>query len=225
MSGARIELRAGDGGCIGGWLARPQGTPRGALVIVQEIFGVNAHIRQVCEDYAQAGYLALAPAVFDRLEAGVELDYDTAGFERGRALVAELGFDRPMRDVRAAADWLAAELGSERVGVIGYCWGGAVAFLTATRLGLPAVSYYGRLVVDFLHERPQAPLQFHFGERDPLIPAEWVDRIAAALPQLPLYRYPAGHGFNRLGHADGDANCAALARQRALDFLDQAWAR
>lgn len=225
MTGAAIELCAGDSASIGGWLARPAGTPRGALVIVQEIFGVNAHIRQVCADYAQAGYLALAPAVFDRIEPDVQLDYDPAGFERGRALVGELGFDRPLRDVRAAADRLVAELRSERVAVIGYCWGGAVAYLAATRLGLPAVSYYGRLVVDYLHERPQAPLQFHFGERDPLIPAEWVERIAEALPQVPLYRYPAGHGFNRLGHPDGDVDCASLARQRALDFLDRAWAR
>ena len=223
MSGERIELQAIDGGRIGAWLARPTATPRGALVIAQEIFGVNAHIRSVCEDFAARGYLALAPAFFDRLESGLELDYDEAGTTRGRACVAELGMDRPLRDVRAAADWLSAELGQPKVGVIGYCWGGAVAFLAATRLGLPAASYYGRLIVDYLHERPQAPLLCHFGERDPLIPAEWVTRIEAALPQVPVHRYPDGHGFNRLGHPDGDPACAELARRRSLDGLEQAW--
>ena len=145
---------------------------------------------------------------------------DDCGTARGRDLVSRLGFDAPMRDVRAAANALLA-MGCQSVGVIGYCWGGAIAFLAATRLGLPAVSYYGRLVPQFLHERPQAPILFHFGERDELIPNAWVNNIAHQLPAAPLFRYAAGHAFNRLGDPHGDPVSAALAQQRTLAFFEQ----
>ena len=125
-----------------------------------------------------------------------------------------------VRQSLAALDWLLAQ-GCTAVGVIGYCWGGVIAYLAATRLGLPAVSYYGRLVPQFLHERPQAPLLFHFGERDALIPNESVAAIARQLPATPLYRYPAGHAFNRLGDPHGDRACAALAKERTLAFLHE----
>lgn len=216
----RVELRALDGGRIGGLLARPAGTPVGCIVLVQEIFGVNAHIRAVAEGFAADGWLTLAPAFFDRIEAGVELDYGPEGFARGRAIVGELGFDAPLRDVHAAAARLRAELpATAPLGVVGYCWGGTVAYLAATRLGLPAVGYYGARTPLYLHERPQAPLLLHFGERDASIPSESVAQIRAALPAVPCHLYPAGHGFNRLGHPDGDASCAALARYRTLAFL------
>jgi len=218
MAMPHIQLSADDGACIRAWHAVPA-LPNGlGLVVIQEVFGVTAHIRAVADGYAAEGFQVLAPQVFDRIEPGVELDCDEAGMARGRALVAELGFDAPMRDVRAAADWLLAQ-GCRAVGVVGYCWGGTVAYLAATRLGLPAVSYYGRLVPQFLHERPQAPLLFHFGERDALIPNEVVDRIAARLPDVPLHRYPAGHAFNRLGDPHGDPASAALARERTLAFF------
>lgn len=212
------EITADDGARIHAHLARPGHANGHGLVVIQEVFGVTAHIRAVADDYATHGYTVLAPRVFDRIEAGVELACDDAGMARGRELVAQLGFDAPLRDVRAAADWLLAH-GCTAVAVIGYCWGGAIAYLSATRLGLPAVSYYGRLVPQFLHERPQAPLLFHFGERDALIPNAAVDAIARRLPQVPLHRYPAGHAFNRLGDPHGDPACAALAKERTLAFL------
>lgn len=216
----RVDLSALDGGRIGGVLARPAGTPVGGIVLVQEIFGVNPHIRAVAEGFATDGWLTLAPAFFDRVEADVELAYDAEGYARGRALVGELGFDAPLRDVHAAVARLRAELpATAPLGVVGYCWGGTLAFLAATRLGLPAVGYYGARTPQFLHERPQAPLLLHFGESDASIPAEAVARIRSALPGVPCHLYPAGHGFNRLGHADGDPVCAALARHRTLDFL------
>jgi carboxymethylenebutenolidase len=213
-----VELTAIDGAQIQADLALPAHASGVGLVVIQEVFGVTAHIRAVAADYATHGFTVLAPRVFDRIEAGVELACDDAGMARGRELVAQLGFDAPMRDVRAAADWLLAH-DCWSVAVVGYCWGGVVAFLAATRLGLPAVSYYGRLVPQFLHERPQAPLLFHFGERDALIPNVVVDAIAERLPQVPLYRYPAGHAFNRLGDPHGDAACAMLAQERTLAFL------
>ncbi len=215
-----IELTAMDGARIHAHLAAPE-QPNGlGLIVIQEIFGVSAHIRAVADDYANHGYTVLAPCLFDRIETGVELACDDAGMARGRELVGLLDFDAPLRDVRAAADWLLAQSRSA-VGIVGYCWGGAIAFLAATRLGLPAVSYYGRLVPQFLHERPQAPLMFHFGERDALIPNAAVDAIARQLPAAPLHRYPAGHAFNRLGDPHGDAACAARAKERTLAFLQE----
>ncbi len=213
-----IELAAMDGARIHAYLAQPEHTNSIGLIVIQEVFGVTAHIRAVADDYANHGYTVLAPCLFDRIETGVELACDDAGMARGRELVGQLGFDAPLRDVRAAADLLLAQ-GCKAVGVVGYCWGGVVAFLAATRLGLPVVSYYGRLVPQFLHERPQAPLLFHFGERDALIPNAAVDAIARQLPAAPLYLYPAGHAFNRLGDPHGDPACAALAKERTLAFL------
>jgi carboxymethylenebutenolidase len=215
-----IELIAVDGAQIHAHLALPE-RPNGlGLIVIQEVFGVTAHIRAVADGYARDGFVVLAPQLFDRIEPGIELECDDAGMARGRELVGQLGFDAPLRDVRAAADWLLARR-CAAVGAVGYCWGGVVAFLAATRLGLPAVSYYGRLLPQFLHERPQSPLMFHFGERDALITNAMVDQVAARLPTIPLFRYPAGHAFNRLGDPHGDPACAALAKERTLDFFEQ----
>ncbi|MGE4069613.1 MAG: dienelactone hydrolase family protein [Lysobacterales bacterium] len=216
----RIVLSAIDGASISAYRYRPESANGAGLIVVQEIFGVTAHIRAVAADYADRGYQVLAPQLFDRLQIDVALDCDDQGMARGRDLVGRLGFDGPMRDLRAAADHLHAS-GCRAVGVVGYCWGGAVAFLAATRLGLPAVSYYGRLVPQFLHERPQAPLMFHFGDQDALIPPDQVEGVAAALPQAPLYRYAAGHAFNRLGDDHGEPHSANLALQRSLGFFER----
>ncbi len=210
-----MQLSARDGGSVGAY-ARGDGDI--GIVVVQEIFGVTAHIRSVVDDYAARGFMAIAPQFFDRIQPGIELATEAAGIARGRELIAQLGLDAPLRDVEAAAQWLRAR-GARRIAAIGYCWGGSVAFLAATRLGLVAVSYYGRMVSQFLHEVPQAPLLFHFGERDETIPPEAVDAIAARYPDLPLHRYPAGHAFNRLGDPHGEPESAALALQRTLEFV------
>jgi carboxymethylenebutenolidase len=214
-----ITLEGLDGASISAYSRSASTASRRGLIVVQEIFGVTAHIRAVVDDYAARGFHALAPRFFDRLEEGVELGCNERGMVRGRDLVGRLGMDAPLRDVRAAADHLLAQ-GCTTVGVVGYCWGGVVAFLSATRLGLPASSYYGRLVNQFLHERPQAALLFHYGERDDLIPAAAIDAVAARYPGVPLHRYPAGHAFNRLGDPHGDPACAALALERTLAFFD-----
>jgi carboxymethylenebutenolidase len=212
------ELESGDGHRYAAWVAQAVGVPRGALVVVQEIFGVNAHIRGVAERYAAEGYLAIAPCVFDRLERGVELGYDEAGVARGRELVAALGFDPALRDIAAAASW-AAQAGP--VCVLGYCWGGTVALLACTRLKLAAVSYYGGRSVPFLHERPGAPLLMHFGERDPIIPPAHLALTRAALPQAEIHVWPAGHGFNCEERADYDPACALQAQAVTLAFLQR----
>ena len=211
-------------GSIDGWRADPVSAPRGGLVVVQEIFGVNAHMRAVADRYAAEGYVALAPSFFDPVERGVELDYDQDGFARGRALVAELGFERAVAIVDAAARLLQGE--GLRVAVVGFCWGGTVALLANTRLGLPAISYYGARNVQFLDEPLRAPMQFHFGGRDASIPAEDIARHREAWPQAGVYVYPAaGHAFNR----DVDIHAfepesARLAHERMLAFLDTALA-
>lgn len=203
-------------GRIGAWRADPADAPRGALVIVQEIFGVNAHIRSVAEGFAIDGYVALAPAYFDVIEPRVELGYDDSGFALGRDLITRLGLEAAVDITAGAADAVA---GAGKVGCVGYCWGGTVALLAAMRLGLPSVSYYGARNAPFLTETPLAPLMFHFGECDASIPPKMVQQHRDLLPQMEVFSYPAGHGFNCDLRADYDPSCARLARERTLDFF------
>jgi len=205
--------------CIGAWLAKPAGASRGGIVVVQEIFGVNAHVRSVADGFAALGYTAIAPAFFDHVETGVELGYGDDGFKRGRALVGQISFDRAIEDVASAAESIKA---AGRIGVVGYCWGGTVALLAATRLALPAVSYYGARNVAFLDEKPRAPVQFHFGENDASIPSEAVQRHREAYPDMEIFTYRAGHAFNRdvdPGHYDESS--ARLALDRTLAFFSE----
>ena len=216
-----VTLEAIDGAKIRAFVARPEGPPRGCIVVVQEIFGVNDHIRWVAAaQYAAAGYLAVAPAFFDRVDAGqgAELGYTPDGLAAGRSRVEALGLDAPLRDIRAAQQQVAMGLPT---GVVGYCWGGSVAYLSATRLGLPAVGYYGGRTAPYLHERAQSPLMLHFGETDALIPMETVRRISRAQPDVACHVYPAGHGFNRHGHPDWHEDSAQTALARTLAFFAQ----
>lgn len=209
-------------GPVRAWQALPDATPRAGLVVIQEIFGANAHIRHVAGHYAAAGYAVLAPAFFDPFAPGLELDYDAAGTARGKALVDELGVDRAVDIVDAAARALA---GYGKVGTVGYCWGGTVAMLAALRLGLPSVSYYGARNVPFVHETPKAPVMFHFGEKDASIPPATVEKHRQALPQMDVFTYPADHAFNRDGGHSYHEPSATLALQRTLDFFQKHLAR
>lgn len=204
-------------GPIRGWRADPTGPSRGAVVVIQEIFGVNAHIRGVADRFAAAGFEAIAPSLFDPVEPGVALDYDETGIAKGRELVAELGFERATFLVGAAAKVFQKE--GLRTGAVGFCWGGSIAFLANTRLGLPAVSYYGARTVPFLDQPLRASMLFHFGERDGSIPPEAVAAHRQKHPGARIHLYPAGHGFNCDQRADFDADSAALAWQRTTDFL------
>jgi carboxymethylenebutenolidase len=207
-------------GPISAWRADPPATSRGQLVVVQEIFGVNSHIRGVVDKFAGHGFTAIAPAMFDHIEHHVELGYDEAGVARGRQMVEQLGFDRAVEDVRAAQRMLQPD---GNVGVVGYCWGGTVAFLSWARLRLPAVSYYGARTLPFLaHERSTAPLMLHFGEQDTMIPPEVVAAHREALPDAKIHLWPAGHGFNCDQRADYNATVAAQALQRTLAFFELA---
>jgi len=213
----RINLNTGGMQCIGAYLAAPAGVSKGGIVVVQEIFGVNAHIRSVVDGFAAHGYTAIAPAFFDHVESDVELRYDPADYERGKKLVNEVGIERALGDVASAAESIRS---AGKVGVVGYCWGGTIAFLAATRLGLPAVSYYGARNVGFLQEKPRAPVQFHFGEKDASIPPEAIARHRAELPDAEIYTYPAGHAFMRdVDPKHYDAASAQLALARTLQFF------
>lgn len=215
--GKRITLNTSGTQCIGAYVAKPSGKPSGGIVVVQEIFGVNAHIRSVADRFAASGYTAIAPAFFDHVETDVELGYDDAGFKRGQALVSQISFDRAIEDVGSAAEAIAS---AGKIGVVGYCWGGTVALLSAIRLGLPSVSYYGARNVKFLGEKLQAPVQFHFGENDSSIPPEAIQKHRDALPQMDVYTYPTGHAFNRdVDPSHYDAASAKLALDRTLAFF------
>jgi carboxymethylenebutenolidase len=216
--GQSINIPTRGTQCIGGYLARAEGKPKGGVVVIQEIYGVTRHIRDMADRFAAAGYTAIAPAFFDHLESGVELPYDQAGTARGKALVDELGLERAVEDVASAAEAIAS---AGRIGAVGYCWGGTVALLAAMRLGLPSVSYYGARNVPFLGEKPKAPVMFHFGENDASIPPEAVARHRERLPQMALHTYPAGHAFNRDGDPHYHEASARLAWQRTLAFLDR----
>ena len=215
--GQHINIPTSGTQCIGAYLARPQGQPKGGIVVIQEIFGVNAHMRSVADRFAEYGYTAIAPAFFDHMETGVELDYDEAGFAKGRQLVGELGLERALEDVASAAEAIAS---SGRIGTVGYCWGGTVALLAALRLGLPSVSYYGARNVPFLHEKPKAPVMFHFGEKDQHITPAMVAQHRELLPQMETFTYPADHAFNRDVGASYHEPSAQLALERTLAFLD-----
>ena len=215
--GQSINLNTSGMHCIGAYLAKPGGAPKGGIVVVQEIFGVNAHVRSVADCFAASGYVAIAPAFFDHVESGVELGYGEEGFRRGRALVGEVGFERALEDVASAAESIKS---AGNIGVVGYCWGGTVALLSAIRLGLPAVSYYGARNSAFLGEQPRAPVQFHFGDRDASIPPEAVQQHREAYPEMDIYTYPAGHAFNReVDPSHYDEASAALALDRTLAFF------
>lgn len=216
--GQHINIPTSRTQCIGGYLAEPVGTPKGGIVVIQEIFGVTQHMRNVADRFAAAGYTAIAPAFFDHLEAWLELDYDDVGTARGRALVAELGLDRPLEDVASAARAIAS---AGRIGTVGFCWGGTVALLAALQLGLPSVSYYGARNLSLLGRQPKAPLMFHFGDNDASIPPEAVQRHREALPEAEIFTYAgAGHAFNRDGDPHYHETSARLAWQRTLGFFD-----
>lgn len=216
--GKWIELTAADGVTFKAYRADPAGKVRGGLVVVQEIFGVNSHIRDVCDGYAADGYLAVAPAIFDRVERDVELGYTAEDVQRGMELRTRSKVDPVLADL-AAARAVAAAAG--RVGVIGYCWGGYLAYLCAARLpGFScAIAYYGGGMQEAASEKPKVPVLGHFGERDKHIPVEGIRKLAAAHPALDAHFYDADHGFNCDQRGSHDPTAAKQARERTLAFL------
>lgn len=215
--GETLKLAAADGHELDAYVARPAHRVKGGLVVCQEIFGVNHHIRAVADGYAGDGYLAIAPALFDRVRPGIELGYDEAGVAEGRDIRTALSWDKAVVDVAAAVE-AAREAG--KVGVIGYCWGGSLAWLAACRLQIAAaVGYYGGQIHEHRQERPACPVLLHFGERDAMIPAAHVADISELHPEVEVHAYPAGHGFNCDARAAFDKQSAHVARGRSLRFL------
>ena len=213
--GHQIELTASDGHRLSAYLAEPAGKPRGGIVVVQEIFGVTRHIRDVADQYAASGYLAVAPALFDRAEREVDVPY--ADVQRAFGYMKAMNLDNVLLDVQAAVERVHS---AGKVGVVGYCWGGMVAYLAAARLKIDAaVAYYGGGTNQHLGELPRVPVMFHFGERDTHIPLSTVNEIKAAFPQGIYHLYPAEHGFNCTHRASFEPASAKLAYERSVEFF------
>lgn len=217
--GEMMQLSAADGFEFDAYLAEPDGEAKGQVVVIQEIFGVNPHIREVCDDYAAEGYRAIAPAIFDRAEKGVELGYDDAGMTKGVQLARqELDIKNAMLDVQATIDFM-AEQGS--VAMVGYCFGGLVCWLSAANLnGLSCVSgYYGGGIAGLNELQPKVPTMLHFGDQDAHIPVSDVEKIRDAHPDVTVHLYEADHGFN-CDHRDSYNEAAAkLAKARTLEHF------
>jgi carboxymethylenebutenolidase len=213
--GKTVELTASDGHHPSAYLAEPNGKPRGAIVVVQEIFGVTHHMRAVVDQYAAAGFTSIAPALFDRVEPNVDVPYTNS--VHAFAYVQKLTDDQVLRDLQAAIDAVAS---AGKVGMVGYCWGGAMTYLAAARLKLAAaIAYYGGGIQAYLDEKPRCPVMFHYGELDTHIPLATVELVKEAVPEGHFFLYPAGHGFNCADRASFDGTCAKLALDRSLEFL------
>ncbi|HTW37884.1 MAG TPA: dienelactone hydrolase family protein [Steroidobacteraceae bacterium] len=207
-----------DGHELRAWLAAPPGKPRGAVVVVQEIFGVNSHIRSVTDGYASEGYVAIAPSLFDRIRKGIELGYTQADVQEGFGYVQQLKPEQTLADLATA---LAVVKHAGRAGMVGYCWGGRMTYVAACELPLAcAVSYYGGGIVQCLDKKPKCPVMYHFGELDSHIPLTDVEKIKAANPEGIFHVYAgAGHGFNCDQRSSYHPQAAALARERSLAFF------
>jgi carboxymethylenebutenolidase len=218
--GETVKIRSVDGHELDAYVAKPAGEPIAGLVVIQEIFGVNRHIRSIADGYAKDGFLAVAPALFDRVERGVELSYEGDDAKKAMALLQKTDVDKALADVDAALAYAAKETG-KKVAVIGYCFGGLLAWLSATRLHpTAAVGYYAGRIGNYAAETPKVPVQLHFGKLDTHIPAEQVEAVHAAHPEVEIHWYEgAGHGFNCDMRASYNPQAAALARGRALEFL------
>lgn len=218
-----MRLTTSDGHGLDAYEVHPEGAAA-AIVVVQEIFGVNGHIRSVVDRYAALGYRAVAPALFDRVEAGVELDYTAEGVALGRKMAMEVRWEPAMRDIAAAVDAV-ADTGP--VAIVGYCFGGSLAWLAANELPVAAaVGYYGGQVVDFIERTPNVPTMLHFGALDQGIPLAGVERVAAAHPTVAVHVYDhADHGFNCDARASHHPLSATIALGRTVEFLLDAGVR
>jgi len=213
--GQTVELTAADGHRLSGYLAEPPAPPRGGIVVIQEIFGVTRHIRAVTDQYAAAGFRAIAPALFDRVERNVDVPY--TDMAKGFGYMQKMQNDLVLQDLAAAVERVSS---AGKVGIVGYCWGGTMAYLAAARLKVAAaVAYYGGGIHNLAAEKPRVPVMLHFGEKDTHIPLSAVEQIKRAYPDGIYYLYPADHGFNCTDRASFDPPSAKLALERSVEFL------
>jgi len=214
--GQMIELAAADGHRFAAYRAGPENA-RAGLLVIQEIFGVNRHMRQVADRFASAGYAVISPALFDRAAPGVELGYQPEDAQTGVALRAKIALEDTLKDITAAAK----ALNTAKTGIVGYCWGGSLAWIGATQTSLfdAASGWYGAMIVKTKNARPRCPVQLHFGENDQSIPLTDVAAIREAQPEVAVYTYPAGHGFGCEERASYNAAATTLAEERTLRFF------
>ncbi|VIO81571.1 dienelactone hydrolase family protein [Bradyrhizobium ivorense] len=217
--GQDLKLKASDGFELGAYRADPAGAPKGAIVVIQEIFGVNHHIRSVCDRLAEEGYVAIAPSIFDRIEPNFQSGYSPDEVANARKFVANPDYPAMLRDAQSAID---AVKSVGPVGIIGFCLGGSIAYAAATKLtGLSAaVGYYGGAIVRFADDKPAVPTQLHFGEKDAGIPLSDVETIKSKRPEVEVFIYPgAQHGFHCDERASYDKTSADIAWPRSLEFF------
>ena len=217
--GEFVQLHAADGQELSAYVSKPAGEPIAGLVVIQEIFGVNAHIRNVTDSYAKDGFLAIAPAIFDRMEPGLELGYEQQDMQKGISIAHKLDPQKMMLDIAAAMKFAATSTG-KKVGVIGYCFGGTLAWLAAAHIN-PAVvvGYYGSRIAQNVGAKPTCPVMLHFGKNDTHIPVADVEKVQAAHPEVEFYWYDAGHAFDCQPRPNYNPPAAKLARERSLAFL------
>jgi carboxymethylenebutenolidase len=211
------ELKASDGHTLKAWRAAPSGTPKGAMVVVMEIFGVNHHIRDVTERYAREGYLAIAPAMFDRYQRDFDVGYGPDDMAKAFAFLPKLNMDQAVLDIEAARKAVAS---AGKTGVVGFCFGGTASWLAATRLKFDAAAcYYGGNIAGFAKEKPNCPVIMHFGSKDAHIPMDKVEEIKKAQPNVPVYVYDADHGFSCNERGSFDKAAHELAWSRTTKFF------
>ena len=217
--GKDLTLTAEDGHELNAYRADPAGDAKGGIVVLQEIFGVNVHIRDVCDGFAKDGFSVVAPALYDRSSRkNFQVGYTPDVIAVGRVLRDEFSWDDTVKDVKAAADLLAAD--GLKVGTVGYCWGGTISFLAGVRLDIAgAVVYYGGQIIPYKDEAARCPMLMHFGEHDAGIPLSDVDQIKAAQPQADVHIYDADHGFNCDHRGSFNEAAAAQARERTMAFF------
>ena len=219
--GKTIKLTANDGHQLDAYVSEATGRVKGSVVIVQEIFGINPHIRSVCDQYAQRGYTAIAPALFDRIEPGIELDYSPEGVKTGIEYKSKSDDGSALADIGAAVDHIST---AGKVSVIGYCWGGKLTYLAACSVSgvSKAIGYYGGGIGSVIDQSPQIPTLLHFGDQDAAIPMAEVEAVIDARPELEVHIYSAGHGFNCDVRGSYDKDAADLALERTLKFIEGA---
>jgi carboxymethylenebutenolidase len=220
--GTTIKLTAADGHTFDAYRADPPRTSKGGIVVIQEIFGVNAHMRSVCDFYASKGYTAIAPAVFDRVQKKFDVEVSADSIAKGRTIAMSLDPTNTLADIRAAAEAVRGPQRGSKVGIVGYCFGGTMAAAAAIHLSdvfASSVAYYGGGVADMLTMQPKIPLLCHFGKKDEYIPTKVIKKIRSAWTTAIVHAYPAEHGFNRDGSSNYHQASARKAAKRSLDFF------
>ena len=218
--GEIINATASDGHGFDIYLAQSKGSPRGGIVLIQEIFGVNNHIKTVAEKFSSNGYLVGAPSLFDRVQPDIQLGYSTEDVIRGKELKDNLGNEKPLIDIIATLNIVRS---AGRVAVVGYCWGGTLAWLSACHVDgfNAAISYYGAGIGELLSIEPRCPSIFHFGEQDHAIPVAEVNSLRQTHPECPIYLYPTDHGFNCEQRDSFNSTSSAIAFERTIQHLDK----